>query len=72
MAVTAEELREWAAKAGLGDSEVEHRVIASRQYYNEFESAGEENFGGIDKGLRNSTSRTPALFQTGRPPSYSL
>lgn len=33
MAVTAEELREWAAKTGLGDSEVEHRVIASRQYY---------------------------------------
>ena len=33
MAVTAEQLREWATNAGLGDSEVERRVIASRQYY---------------------------------------
>jgi len=33
MPVTAEQLREWALKAGLGNAEVEHRVVASRQYY---------------------------------------
>ena len=33
MAVTAEQLRSWAVDVGLGQSEVERRVVASRQYY---------------------------------------
>ena len=36
MAVTAEQLREWATNAGVGESEVERRIVASRQYYAAF------------------------------------
>lgn len=36
MAVTAEQLREWVTNAGLGESEVELRIVASRQYYAAF------------------------------------
>ena len=36
MAVTAEQLREWATSAGPEQSEVERRIVASRHYYATF------------------------------------
>lgn len=36
MAVTAEQLREWATNAEGGQTEVERRIVASRHYYATF------------------------------------
>ena len=36
MAVTAEQFRNWTVEVGLGQSEVERRIVASRQYYAAF------------------------------------
>ena len=36
MAVTAEQFRSWTVEVGLGQSEVERRIVASRQYYAAF------------------------------------
>ena len=36
MAVTAEQLREWAVNAAVEQSEVKRRIVASRHYYATF------------------------------------
>ena len=67
MAVTAEQLREWAAKAQAGPSEVKRRIVASRHYYATFhkcrplaEARGLfPHVGGVHAQVIDALTRTP-------------